>query len=203
VINLSGTKPYFFKSLRMSFSAARLFLFACTSTSRTSPSASTARHRYAMRPSIFKWPGGIAPSGSHRSGRERPSLCGFLATKTPTAFVMTLAVKGRIVMEVSNQRTLREIAREIEANWLNINNQGAKKALDCMKTMGAIEAPSFGDPNGYGVVGSFQRRGLRSSSLWKSPLPDRMRRKHLSERRDVVPGAEVEHRGQSARAADR
>jgi hypothetical protein len=63
-----------------------------------------------------------------------------LATKTPTAFVMTLAVKGRIVMEVSNQRTLREIAREIEANWLNINNQGAKKALDCMKTMGAIEA---------------------------------------------------------------
>jgi hypothetical protein len=68
---------------------------------------------------------------------------------------------------------------------------------------GAIEAPSFGDPNGHGVVGSFQRRGLRSSSLWKSPLPDRMRRKHLSERRDVVPGAEVEHRGQSARAADR
>src|ERR1700730_11839651 len=42
-MSLSGTKPYFFKSLRMSFSAARLFLFVWTSTSRTSPSASTAQ----------------------------------------------------------------------------------------------------------------------------------------------------------------
>jgi hypothetical protein len=30
VTSLSGTKPYFFKSLRMSFNAARLFLFAWT-----------------------------------------------------------------------------------------------------------------------------------------------------------------------------
>src|ERR1700721_1174628 len=44
-MSLSGTKPYFFKSLRISFSAACLFLFVWTSTSRTSPSASTARHR--------------------------------------------------------------------------------------------------------------------------------------------------------------
>ena len=43
--SLSGTKPYFFKSLRINLSAARLFLLVWTSTSRTSPSASTARHR--------------------------------------------------------------------------------------------------------------------------------------------------------------
>jgi tetratricopeptide (TPR) repeat protein len=38
-------QPYFFKSLRINLSAARLFLLVWTSTSRTSPSASTARHR--------------------------------------------------------------------------------------------------------------------------------------------------------------
>ena len=43
--SLSGTKPYFFRSLRINLSAARLFLLVWTSTSRTSPSASTARHQ--------------------------------------------------------------------------------------------------------------------------------------------------------------
>ena len=33
--SLSGTKPYFFKSLRINLSAARLFLLVWTSTSRT------------------------------------------------------------------------------------------------------------------------------------------------------------------------
>jgi hypothetical protein len=45
VTSLSGTKPYFFNSLGMSFNAARLFLLLWTRTSSTSPSASTARHR--------------------------------------------------------------------------------------------------------------------------------------------------------------
>jgi len=39
------TKPYFFCNLRMSVRAARLFVLVLTSASRTSPSASTARHR--------------------------------------------------------------------------------------------------------------------------------------------------------------
>jgi hypothetical protein len=47
------------------------------------------------------------------------------------------------IMEVSNQRTLREIAGEIEADWLIIDNQGARTALDCMKAMDAIEVPYF------------------------------------------------------------
>jgi hypothetical protein len=32
-------------------------------------------------------------------------------------------------MEVSHKRTLREIAEEIEADWLIGNNQGSRKAL--------------------------------------------------------------------------
>jgi hypothetical protein len=44
VTNRSGTKAYFFWSLRISFSAACLFRLDWTSTSRTSPSASTARN---------------------------------------------------------------------------------------------------------------------------------------------------------------
>src|ERR1700730_7284699 len=37
--SLSATKPYFFSSLRINLSAARLFLLVWTSTSSTSPSA--------------------------------------------------------------------------------------------------------------------------------------------------------------------
>lgn len=75
-------------------------------------------------------------------------------------------------MEVFNQRTLREIAGEIEADWFVINNQGARKALDCMKTMGVIEAPSFGDPNGYAVVGSF----LAHAIGWRGPVARRVKK---------------------------
>ena len=45
VTNRSGAKAYFFRSLRISFSAACLLRFDWTSTSRTSPAASTARQR--------------------------------------------------------------------------------------------------------------------------------------------------------------
>ena len=45
VTNRSGTKAYFFRSLRISFNAACLLRVDWTSTSRTSPSASTARQR--------------------------------------------------------------------------------------------------------------------------------------------------------------
>lgn len=52
-------------------------------------------------------------------------------------------------------RTIREIAAEVEADWLVINNLAARKALDCMKTMGFIDSPFGADPHGYAVVGSF------------------------------------------------
>lgn len=52
-------------------------------------------------------------------------------------------------------RTLKEIAPEIQADWLAINNAGAKEALECMKKMGLITEPFGTDPNGYSVVGSF------------------------------------------------
>jgi hypothetical protein len=45
VINRPGTKAYFFNSLRISFRAAFLLRLDWTSTSKISPSASTARHR--------------------------------------------------------------------------------------------------------------------------------------------------------------
>jgi hypothetical protein len=70
------------------------------------------------------------------------------------------------------QRTLREIADEIEADWLVINNQAAKQALDQMKTMGAIEAPFGADPNGYAVVGSF----LTHAIGWKGNVARRIKK---------------------------
>jgi hypothetical protein len=73
---------------------------------------------------------------------------------------------------MSAQRTLREIAREIEADWLVINNQAARKALDYMKTMGAIEAPFAADPNGYAVVGSF----LTHAIGWKGKVARRVKK---------------------------
>jgi len=45
-----GAKPCFLSSLRVSFLAAALFCLRCTRTSRTSPSSSTARHRYIRLP---------------------------------------------------------------------------------------------------------------------------------------------------------
>ena len=47
-----GQMPCDLSSLRISFKAARLFRHDCTSTSRTSPSQSKARHRYTFLPLI-------------------------------------------------------------------------------------------------------------------------------------------------------
>src|SRR5437868_4716330 len=47
-----GAKPCFFRSLRISFLAARLSVRDWTRQSRTSPSASIARHRYIHFPLI-------------------------------------------------------------------------------------------------------------------------------------------------------
>ncbi len=53
------------------------------------------------------------------------------------------------------KRLLKDIAREIEADWSVINNAAAKNALDCMKKMENISDPFGADTNGYAVVGSF------------------------------------------------
>lgn len=46
----SGMYPCLFRSFRLSLWAARLFLCDCAKTSRTSPSSSTARHKYVRLP---------------------------------------------------------------------------------------------------------------------------------------------------------
>jgi hypothetical protein len=73
---------------------------------------------------------------------------------------------------MSTQRTLREVVSEIEADWLVINNQAARQALNYMKTMGAIKAPFVADPNGYAVVGSF----LAHAIGWKGQVARRVKR---------------------------
>jgi hypothetical protein len=73
---------------------------------------------------------------------------------------------------MNGQRTLREIAGEIEADWGVINNRPARKALDYMKTKGAIEAPCAADPHGYAVVGSF----LNHASGWKGEAARRVKK---------------------------
>jgi hypothetical protein len=90
------------------------------------------------------------------------------------AFAKNIAafVKERTVMKISDARTLREIAGDIEDDWLNINNGGARNALDCMKTMGAIEAPYFYDRNGYAVVVSF----LGNAHGWRGPVARRVKK---------------------------
>jgi hypothetical protein len=70
------------------------------------------------------------------------------------------------------QRTLREIADEVEADWRVINNQAARTALDYMKTMGAIEAPFAVDPDGYAVVGSF----LTHAIGWRGEVARRVKK---------------------------
>jgi hypothetical protein len=84
-------------------------------------------------------------------------------------------VGGSIDCEVAGlnaQRTLREIAAEIEADWRVINNRPAKKALDYMKTMETIEAPFATDPHGHAVVGSFLNHALG----WKGEVARRVKK---------------------------
>jgi hypothetical protein len=73
---------------------------------------------------------------------------------------------------MSTQRTLQEVAGEIETDWLVINNQAARQALNYMKTMSAIEAPFAADPNGYAVVGSF----LTHAIGWKGEVARRVKK---------------------------
>jgi hypothetical protein len=75
-------------------------------------------------------------------------------------------------MRAVPKRTLREIAREIEADWPIIHNQAARHALDYMKKMESIEAPFAADPNGYGVVGSF----LTHAVGWKGEVARRVKK---------------------------
>jgi hypothetical protein len=66
-------------------------------------------------------------------------------------------------METFQKRALREIAGEIEADWLVINNQAAKHALDYMKMMASIESPFAADPNGWkGDVARRVKKELRA-----------------------------------------
>ena len=46
-----------------------------------------------------------------------------------------------------HMRTLREIAKEIRADWHVINNAGAKDAIACMEKMGSITGRFGADPN--------------------------------------------------------
>jgi hypothetical protein len=75
-------------------------------------------------------------------------------------------------MKPVQNRPLKEIAAEIEADWAVINNQAAKHALDYMKTMGSIDAPFQLDPNGYGVVGTF----LSHAIGWKGEVARRVKK---------------------------
>lgn len=63
-------------------------------------------------------------------------------------------------------RTLREIAAEIQADWALINNEAARDALECMKSMGLITEGFGADPNGYSVVGVF----LVNSVGWRGAV---------------------------------
>src|SRR3954452_19951208 len=79
--------PCFFRSLRISFWAARLSRLAWTSTSSTSPSASTARHRYICLPPMRT----NTSSKCHRLWAPRPQPACDHGTKgkdpTPDALV--------------------------------------------------------------------------------------------------------------------
>ncbi|MCK9516227.1 MAG: hypothetical protein M0Q87_09335 [Ottowia sp.] len=69
-------------------------------------------------------------------------------------------------------RTLREIAREIRADWHVINNGGAREALECMEKMGNITDRFGADPNGYSVVGAF----LGNSIGWRGETARRIKK---------------------------
>lgn len=69
-------------------------------------------------------------------------------------------------------RPLYEIAAEIEADWTVINNNGAREALSCMKTMAATTDPFVADPTGHAVVGSF----LANAIGWKGDVARRIKK---------------------------
>lgn len=69
-------------------------------------------------------------------------------------------------------RTLKDIARDIRANWKAISNSAAKDALRCMESMGAITEPFGLDPNGNAVVTVF----LGNSMGWRGEIARRIKK---------------------------
>jgi hypothetical protein len=68
-------------------------------------------------------------------------------------------------------RALRDIAREIAADWHTIYNGGARDALASMHTMGAVTEPFGAGPNGYSIVGTF----LAHSVGWRGQVARRVK----------------------------
>src|ERR1700730_5181059 len=78
-MSLSGTKPYYFKSLRMSFSAARLFLFVWTSTSLSDVARDGDGDQIEAADTAVRWIEGDPARARHidfRPGMSRPRIFG-------------------------------------------------------------------------------------------------------------------------------
>src|ERR1700730_17790935 len=78
-MSLSGTKPYYFKSLRMSFSAARLFLFVWTSTSLPDVARDGDGDQIEAADTAVRWIEGDPARARHidfRPGMSRPRIFG-------------------------------------------------------------------------------------------------------------------------------
>ena len=69
-------------------------------------------------------------------------------------------------------RTLREISKEIRADWREINNAAARDALECMGSMGQITERFGADPNGYPAVSIF----LSNSKGWHGETARRVKK---------------------------
>jgi len=69
-------------------------------------------------------------------------------------------------------RTLSEIAAEIQADWIVINNAGAREALKCMRKIDAITERFGADSNGYSIVGTF----LSNAIGWRGPVARRVKK---------------------------
>ena len=69
-------------------------------------------------------------------------------------------------------RTLKKIATEIQADWYEINNAGARDALECMRNMGLITEQYGADQNGYSVIGAF----LGNSVGWRGTVARRVKK---------------------------
>ena len=69
-------------------------------------------------------------------------------------------------------RDLREIALEIEANWIPVRNEGALEALRHMKCMGQVSSSYGADSSGHAVVGTF----LTHAVGWRGEVARRIKK---------------------------
>ncbi len=69
-------------------------------------------------------------------------------------------------------RKLRDIAFEIESDWKNIKNKGAKEALLNMKEISNIRGGYGADSAGYSVVGCF----LTNAIGWRGEVARRVKK---------------------------